>query len=401
MANGPRHQRPALERLHCVDLAAGGSQHALHRPRPENWRRNPESIFQALGVDRKHPGQRLRTIWQRAQVYFQASLGPLDNEGCHIWAPDQNRVRYSVVKMWTTITSLVAIVTASIVGLFFVYPHASNSTGQEDFKLEVAKVLLQLLVIAGVGTVFKVIYDQISANRTKVDAVSQLQRDFHERLVLRRTEVEKIRRSFAIQTAEVQLEKFRESIMSLLQERVELARLWHDIEASSDLFTDADRIQDMIDDMKVYLGQLTKEYENKKDEVIMVRSSDDFLAQNGLKRFEQFLKAGEEYTDLFLGSYRTALRIVRDNIVCKKRKTSSEFRFTAQQEPLQSTNGQPSARVWGTIPGGLYRPYVNAEPATVADGRFEAKVTLTDDDTRIRVTASDIKDDRYSERVAG
>lgn len=278
----------------------------------------------------------------------------------------------------------------------FLYLCEPDSQYEQKFNLEVAKVLLQLVVIIGAGTVFKVVYDQIRAERDREAVRQEIRKTLHDDLINRRTQVEQIRRSFVIQSAEDQPKKYRESIHDLLRIRIDLARLWHDFEVSKDIFTDSQVIQDMLEDMKGYLDVLIAEYKVNKDKIVATQTSDAFCSKNPIPDFTSYLDAEESYTNYFLLSYRSALKIIRRNML----NEPQEDGFVFIERPKDGEELKPGKIEVIGIVDRESDVSVNMSPAPVEDGKFVTNITLKIGEKVIRATATDRNGNRSSARIS-
>lgn len=142
----------------------------------------------------------------------------------------------------------------------------------KDFPTEIAKSLLQLVVIAVAGHVVSILITKANNERQDLLRADELRNSLLQRLNEAFVEVKKVRR-LARATAEklvmadrvylfIPRQKFHEFLQALNDAQLGLELVSKDVESNKALFVDAEQVIGRLDAMEEYLNGLVDEYEH-------------------------------------------------------------------------------------------------------------------------------------------
>jgi hypothetical protein len=193
---------------------------------------------------------------------------------------------------------------------------------QDEMLIELSKVLTQFILISLVGAFASFLYNQYAKEldryKNKLQEDDKNRRDLLNALIDVRAGVEKARRNYRLDQIQNALESYRHTIEGLLQARLQLSQVWHDILTLQQLYPgDSDKIQNGLTGMKIYLDNLIDEYENNANKISKLKSDDVPREIMKLPCFGEFVTGdgGEKYTQDFLEkNYRNSARLMRQHL---------------------------------------------------------------------------------------
>jgi hypothetical protein len=215
-----------------------------------------------------------------------------------------------------------------ILGIFTydLFPCGSKHT----IFLEGFKALLQLFFIVLIGGYIKHLFDkaeekrnrqyeQAELKRIRINELNEFRKGLANDLVHVRTEIERIRQYYSITDKANLLSQYRQSIRKLVNLKIRLSRIWHNFKTSESSFSDAEKIQSHLENMKGYLKSVTDEYDpdNLPDYLPQKGSAVEDQLLRGPLKFMDYVYAIDDgpYTKNFLNKYRKTLSLIRKDIL--------------------------------------------------------------------------------------
>jgi hypothetical protein len=220
---------------------------------------------------------------------------------------------------------LILVVTFSILAwlvLYYIVGPAPKAP-KDEMLIELSKVLAQLVFISLVGATATFLYNEYAKDhdryKNKLQEENKNRRDLLDALINVRAEVEKGRRSYRLTQLQNAKDGYRWTVESLLQARLELSQVWHDILTLQQLYPgDSDAIQSGLTGMKIYLDNLIDEYETNVGKIDKLKDEEATRYIAELPRFGEFVAkdGGEAYTKDFLErNYRNSARLMRQRLL--------------------------------------------------------------------------------------
>lgn len=210
---------------------------------------------------------------------------------------------------------IVVILVTLTVGFIFVFHHHYGFAKEENrdtLILESAKALLQLAGVAALGGWVKFLYDKATEQRRQAEKANEMRKAILDDLIATRSLVEEARRNFRVEEATP--EQYKKTILTILDARLKLARVWNETESMEFLFSKHEKIKKSIEAMKEYLDDLIGEYEKS----LPGNSVKDSAAEIKPSAFEDFLSddQGSNYIKNFLNeAYRPAVKEIRRDLL--------------------------------------------------------------------------------------
>lgn len=253
-------------------------------------------------------------------------------------------------KTSTLIFTVIAIVLVSFGVVLLFHHHLSGPTAKDNLLVETSKAIMQLVFVVALGGLLKLLYDQVAEQyqliqkekeeaRVRQETANTVRTNILSDLIAARTTIEKVRLQFGIEESEEPLKQYKSTILSILEARVNLARLWNAVITASYLFANDGRIAQQILQMKHYLDKLINEYNEQIVRLRGVAAQDQVAAIHALPEFGDFLKNEEKtkYAEEFLNSaYRLAVKEIRIEVLRASRVRDEDLE-QAQNEPIVST----------------------------------------------------------------
>ena len=211
---------------------------------------------------------------------------------------------------------VIILVTAAAVYLI-IYFHNSYAffepKNKDTLIVESAKALMQLTAVAILGGWIKFLYDKATEQRRQAEKANEIRKTILDELIAARSLVEESRRKYRVEPPGPK--EYKKAIMSILEARLKLSLVWHEVQSLEYLFSTPHSITKQIKAMKDYLDKLIGEYEEKvkKSEILFDSGRGD-----GTSVFERFLGEDEdsEYIVDFLDkAYRPAVREIRKDLL--------------------------------------------------------------------------------------
>ncbi len=198
------------------------------------------------------------------------------------------------IKIFLYIFIFIAIIAAvSFVYYYHAYYCFFEDKSKDTLIIESAKALLQLAGVAALGGLFKFLYDEATEERRKQDAANDIRKGLLNDLIDARSNIEEARRNYLMEIPlQDSYDKYKETILKILEARLKLARIWNDIKTSGYLFSNHACILNKIGKMKDYLEGLINEYENALKEFSETKKPEDEL-----KKREKFSEFINEFTE--------------------------------------------------------------------------------------------------------
>jgi len=220
---------------------------------------------------------------------------------------------------------LIMIVAFSVLAWFvaFYIVGPAPKTPKDEMLIELSKVLAQLVFITLIGATATFLYNQYAKDhdrfKTRLQEENNNRRDLLDALINVRAEVEKVRRNYRLTQLQNAKDGYRSTVEQILQARLELSQVWHDILTLQQLYPgNSETIQNGLSGMKIYLDNLIDEYETNARKIDKL--NDEAAAQciAELPRFGEFVTkdGGEAYTKDFLEkNYRNSARLMRQHLL--------------------------------------------------------------------------------------
>ena len=220
---------------------------------------------------------------------------------------------------------LIATVAAAVVGWFALYflVGPAPKTPKDEMLIELSKVLAQLVFLTLVGATITFLYNLYAKDhdryKNKLEEENKNKRELLDALINVRAEVEKVRRSYRLIQLQNAKDGYRRTVESILQARLELSQVWHDILTLQQLYPEnSETIQNGLSGMKIYLDNLVDEYETYAGEIDKLKDGEATQYIAKLPRFGEFVtgNGGEAYTTDFLEkNYRNSVRLMRQHLL--------------------------------------------------------------------------------------
>ena len=210
------------------------------------------------------------------------------------------------------IVVILVIVTVSFIFVSHHHYVFFDEKNRDALIVESAKALLQLTGIAALGGWVKYLYDKATEQRRQAEKANEMRKSLLDDLIAARSLVEESRRTFRVEKSTP--EQYKKTILTILDARLKLSRIWNETESLEFLFSDHKKITKSIDAMKGYLDQLIGEYENR----LSVSYENDSAAEINLPVFKKFLSDDPEsdyIKDFLEGAYRPAVKEIRKNLL--------------------------------------------------------------------------------------
>jgi len=210
---------------------------------------------------------------------------------------------------------IVVILVIFTVGFIFVLHHQYEfveGKNRDNLILESVKALLQLAGVAALGGWIKFLYDKATEQRRQAEKANEMRKAILDDLIAARSFVEESRRKHRVETASS--EQHKKTILTLLEARLKLSRIWNETESLEYLFSNHQKITKSIDKMKVYLDRLIDEYENR----LSVSSEKNSATEINSPEFKKFLRDDRtnDYIKVFLEeAYRPAVKEIRKDLL--------------------------------------------------------------------------------------
>ncbi len=213
--------------------------------------------------------------------------------------------------------SVIAIL--SIMGVVALYSRASV-TIRSEMEVELAKLLLQIIVIVFIGGIVKLLIDNASKERQKADvqrelermranALNEFQKRLHDQLVQIFSDTKKSRRLLRARRSAVDHDRQMELISDV---QLDLETLAQEIKVAINIFSNEENLTSNIEAMAKYLNQLIDEYEHK-----FPKLSNKSLSMSDLKWLNDFIGRyrKSEFRKQFVHTYRLALRSLQHDLL--------------------------------------------------------------------------------------
>lgn len=209
---------------------------------------------------------------------------------------------------------VVILVTITVGFIFAFYHHYEFVEGKsrDGLIIESAKALLQLAGVAALGGWIKFLYDKATEQRRQAEKANEMRKALLDELIAARSLVEAARRTYRVEAATP--EQYKKTILTILDARLKLSRIWNETESLEYLFSNHQKITKSIATMKEYLDQLIIEYENRLSE----SSEKDCATEINLPVFKEFLSdySASDYIKVFLEeAYRPAVKEIRKDLL--------------------------------------------------------------------------------------
>ncbi len=217
---------------------------------------------------------------------------------------------------------IVVILVIVTIGFIFVSHHHYaffEEKNRDTLILESAKTLLQLTGIAALGGWIKFLYDKATEQRRQAEKANEMRKALLDDLIAARSLVEEARRIFRVEATS---EQYKKTILTILDARLKLSRIWNETESLEFLFSNHKKITKCIKAMKDYLDPLIREYENS----FSASSEKDSAAGINAPVFKEFLSDDQksDYIKDFLeGAYRPAVKEIRKDLLQANRANFS------------------------------------------------------------------------------
>jgi hypothetical protein len=209
--------------------------------------------------------------------------------------------------------------------IFLLVRPAETKTPPIEMLIELSKSVGQLIFVALLGGAVSFVYSQYAKEeehrKTKLAEDTKNRRELLDALIQVRANVEKVRRSYRLLPATEKKDGYKQAIKSLLDSRLMLSEVWHDIQTLQRLYEpDHNTIYNGIQTMKIYLDALIDEYEANGEKIDHQRDEDAIKGIQELCKFGPFVTedGGVEYTQKYLTDYRSAATLMRQYIVSPK-----------------------------------------------------------------------------------
>jgi len=205
----------------------------------------------------------------------------------------------------------------------------SDAKSKDALIVESAKTLLQVVGVAALGGLLKYLYDEVTEQRRQAEklreqerasqtAANEFRKGILNDLIAARSRVEEARIKYRIEESLDPVAQYRETILAILDARLNLSRIWNAIETSNYLFPAWHKINSNINTLKVYLDELISEYESQIEGLRRLPEEERIPHLRELKVFGDFVDNAEtsNYGARFLvEAYRPAVREIRKEVL--------------------------------------------------------------------------------------
>lgn len=219
-------------------------------------------------------------------------------------------------------TSAIVLLILSWLAIFMLVKPAEAKTPPVEMLIELSKSIGQLIFVALLGGAVGFVYDQYSKEeehrKNKLAEDTKNRRELLDALIQVRANVEKARRNYRLLPPAEKKDGYEKTIKSLLDSRLMLSEVWHDIQTLQRLYEpDHDTIYKGIQIMKIYLDALIDEYETNIEKIDRQSDRDAIKTIQELSKFGTFITGdgGVEYTQKYLAGYRRSATLMRQYIV--------------------------------------------------------------------------------------
>jgi DNA repair exonuclease SbcCD ATPase subunit len=225
-------------------------------------------------------------------------------------------------RLWWTLALLVALC-ALVVGAIYFF---STGESRSVILLEIAKIFLQLLVIGVLGALAKWIFDEYNRSRDRAATINEFRKEILKRLV---DVTNQVRSVPVLIEAHQSARTYGEQMRLLINSRQELSLIRHEIQTTSETFSELLKIRKSLESMQGYLDGLITEFRTKYLELSKMQRSkpeevwpaiQDLTELGDLRKGDKISRYHSEY----ILSYYTALDLIRREIWSAARVNSKQ-----------------------------------------------------------------------------
>jgi hypothetical protein len=242
------------------------------------------------------------------------------------------------------LSGLVFLILCTPVVVFAIYKSVSANNSKDTLLVEAAKAFLQLVGVAILGGGIKLLYDDFMEQRRQAEKARDQERASAEKsrdqqrasqaaandirkgllndLIAARSRVEEARFRYRIQEAGDPVEQYRETVLSILEARLSLSRIWNAIQTSNYLFVKYEEIEGNINEMKEYLDTLINEYEDQVIKIQDLQKQEVAAHLRSLRVFGDFVNRNAQETNygkkFLVESYRPAVGEIRREVLLSR-----------------------------------------------------------------------------------
>lgn len=158
------------------------------------------------------------------------------------------------------IIGVILIISALTVGSLYYYDDAQTriSSLRLDIKKELAKILLQLVIIGIIGVFIKHLFDQHAKEKERRSSENEFRLELIRRFLKTYREIRKTRIYLeTVQSAKM----YRDQMKVIIEVRLDLSEILHEIETAGNVFKNVKMLQGKINLMEEHLKKLISEFE--------------------------------------------------------------------------------------------------------------------------------------------
>ena len=232
-------------------------------------------------------------------------------------------------KTRTLIVTVIGIVISSFFLVWKFHQYLRSDTARDTLLVETSKSIMQLVFVVALGGLLKLLFDQVAEEyqrkqkkkeeeRLRQQAANAVRTNILNDLITARTGIEAVRLRYGIEESEGPAAVYKATIVSILEARVNLARIYNAVITARYLFANDEKIAERIVWMKGYLDGLIREYDNEVSRLRSLNSEDQAGVIKNLPHFGDFLsdpeksKYGREFLEQ---AYRPVVKEIRVEVL--------------------------------------------------------------------------------------
>jgi hypothetical protein len=253
-------------------------------------------------------------------------------------------------RLWDRRSSLALLLALTLVAvlLVFWYYLSQDPDYRSDFRFEIAKYLVQLILIALLGGVLVQQYgrerdiaeQQYNRQRDKAEAVNEFRKDILSGLTRAYNDTKKVRRILKASTVlkeegsrktyEISCTKYEEQIQKLMDPQLEYEFYKKQLDASDGVFTNTKEVRKQLEELEGYLNYIIDEYDSKNGAYKKLKNQySSSVPTKKLKMLDNFL-SGDGFKEGFANKFDDTAKLIRQAIL------------TNRPQPADMASGKPS-----------------------------------------------------------
>lgn len=196
----------------------------------------------------------------------------------------------------------------SIIGVFFIA--FIDTTARDQIGLELAKTLLQVVVIVVFGGAVSLLTENYNLQRAKSNAQNELRKSLLNQLIRSHKDTKRARR---LLRAKKSLVNYDEQLEVINDTELNIESIVEEIQAASFIFSNPDDLIGNLKSMTNYLRLLIEEYENVRPKL----HEEAFDNISVLIQLNDFVRPYNEgtFSTNFSKKYREALELIQHDIL--------------------------------------------------------------------------------------